>query len=203
MTKGVQHLKRLIRFLLMEFLDFVQSNQPRQFVLAALFRRTPSRDLEPFPSEATQPRGPPVAGEARRPVIPMGSVPVGRTQVIFHGPSSRPPHESRARSALLDLALEVLALDQVGDLIIVLALLALLHVLVALGKLAERSERVGAKLVKDAGNKLGKLLVLAVAVDGKGVGGNGGVDWSASVERPPKQQYAPRDGMYAPLGAAK
>ena len=82
------------------------------------------------------------------------------------------------RLSLLDLVLEVLALDEVGNLIIVLALLALLHVLVALGELSEGGERVGAELVKDAGNELSELLVLAVAVDGEGVGGDGGVNYN-------------------------
>lgn len=78
---------------------------------------------------------------------------------------------------LLDLALEVLALDQVGDLVVILALLSLLHVLVALGELAERGQGVGAELVQDAGDKLSELLVLTVAVDGEGVGLDGGVDY--------------------------
>lgn len=42
---------------------------------------------------------------------------------------------------LLDLALEVLAVDKVGDIVVVVAaLLRLLQVRVALGKLAERSK---------------------------------------------------------------
>lgn len=80
---------------------------------------------------------------------------------------------------LLDLALKVLALDQLGDLVVVvlaLAALGLGHGLVALGELAERGQGVGAELVEDAGHELGELLVLAVAVDGKGVGGDRGVD---------------------------
>lgn len=78
----------------------------------------------------------------------------------------------------LGLALEVLAGDQLGDVVIIglLALLALLHALVALGQLAQRGQGVGAELVQDAGDELGQLLVLAVAVDGKGVGGDGSVD---------------------------
>lgn len=83
---------------------------------------------------------------------------------------------------LLDvvLALEVLALDELRYLVIIvvllLALSALLHALVALGKLAEGSERVGAELVEDTGDELGELLVLTVAVEGEGVGGDGGVN---------------------------
>lgn len=77
---------------------------------------------------------------------------------------------------LFDLALKVLALDEVGDLVVVLALLVLGHGLVALGKLAEGGEGVGAELVEDAGDKLSELLVLGLAVDGKGVGGDRGVD---------------------------
>lgn len=91
--------------------------------------------------------------------------------------------------ALLDLLLKVLARDQVGDVVVISLLLALAlrHVLlVALSELAQRGQRVGAKLVQDTGNELGKLLVLTVAVDGKGVGGNSGVDCvflSVSVPR--------------------
>lgn len=80
---------------------------------------------------------------------------------------------------LLDLALKVLALNQVGDIVVILALLtSLLHVLVALGQLAEGGQGVGAELVKDAGDKLGELLILTVTVDGEGVGLDGGVDCS-------------------------
>lgn len=74
---------------------------------------------------------------------------------------------------LLDLRLEVLALNEVGDVLVVLVLLL---ELVALGKFTERGERVGAELVEDAGDELGELLVLAVAVDGEGVGLDSGVD---------------------------
>lgn len=79
---------------------------------------------------------------------------------------------------LLDLVLEVLASNQIGDVVIISLLVAisLLHVLVALSKLAERGERVRAKLVKDARDELCQLLVLTVAVDGEGVGGDSSVD---------------------------
>lgn len=83
----------------------------------------------------------------------------------------------RPGKCLLDLALEVLTLDQVGDVVLLTVLALLLHVLVALGELAEGGEGVGAELVEDAGDELGELLVLAVAVDGEGVGGDGGVDY--------------------------
>ena len=81
---------------------------------------------------------------------------------------------------LFDLALEVLAINQIGDIVLVIILLVaalrLLHVLVALGQLAERGQAVGAELVQDAGDELSELLLLAVAVEGEGVGGDGGVD---------------------------
>jgi len=56
-----------------------------------------------------------------------------------------------------------------------------LHVLVALGQLAERGERVGTQLVEDAGDELGELLVLAVSVEGEGVGWDRGVDCGEGV----------------------
>lgn len=68
-------------------------------------------------------------------------------------------------------------LDEVGDIVVVLIgsagwpLLALLDGLVGLGKLAERRERVRAKLVEDARNELSELLNLTSAVDSKGVRG--------------------------------
>lgn len=74
----------------------------------------------------------------------------------------------------LDLVLEALAGHEVGDLIVIILLL--LHVLVALGQLAERGKRVGAELVEDAGHELRQLLVLTVAVDGEGVGRDSGVN---------------------------
>lgn len=81
---------------------------------------------------------------------------------------------------LFDLALEVLASDEVGDVVIILTTLLVLlgDVLVALGELAQGSQGVGSELVQDAGDELGELLVLTSAVDGEGVGGNGGVDYT-------------------------
>lgn len=91
--------------------------------------------------------------------------------------------QGRLNGSLLNLALEVLALDQVRDVVLVflalfLALggLLLLQVLVALGQLAQRRQAVRAQLVQDARDELGQLLLLAVAVDSEGVGGDGGVD---------------------------
>jgi hypothetical protein len=81
---------------------------------------------------------------------------------------------------LLDLALEVLALNKVRNIVLVLTLLGLLHVLVALGELSEGSEGVGAKLVQDAGDELGELLVLTVAVDGESVVRDSGVNLGSS-----------------------
>ena len=84
---------------------------------------------------------------------------------------------------LLNIALEVLTLHQVGDIILIVILLALstalglLHVLVALGELTEGGEAVGAQLVQDTGDELGEFLLLAVTVEGEGVGGDGGVDF--------------------------
>ena len=69
-------------------------------------------------------------------------------------------------SFLLNIALEVLTLNQIGDIILLVVLLALttglvlLHVLVALGELAERGQGVGAELVQDTGDELGELLVV-------------------------------------------
>lgn len=86
---------------------------------------------------------------------------------------------------LLDLVLEVLASNEVGDIILLVSLLALLQVLVALGELAEGGERVGAELVKDPGNELSQLLVLTVAVDGEGVSGDGGMNYCQLVPHIP------------------
>lgn len=80
---------------------------------------------------------------------------------------------------LFNLVLEVLALNKVGDIILLVVLLItllLLHVLVALGELAQGSEGVGAELVEDVGDELGELLLLAVAVEGEGVRGDSAVD---------------------------
>ena len=86
---------------------------------------------------------------------------------------------------LVNRFLKVLALHQIGDIILVVVLLftglVLLHVLVGLGELAERGEAVGAKLVEDTGDELGEFLLFAVAVKGEGVGGDGGVDFKFAV----------------------
>ena len=91
------------------------------------------------------------------------------------------------------------------DELVVLALLVLGHGLVALGELAEGSEGVGAELVEDAGDKLSELLVLGLAVDGKGVGGDRGVDCVALAFLPEAIRLLPRGfGVrYVPLGALK
>lgn len=57
-----------------------------------------------------------------------------------------------------------------------------MHALVALSQLTERGKRVRAQLVQDARDEVRELLVDAVAVDGKGVGGDGGVDWEGELE---------------------
>jgi hypothetical protein len=92
--------------------------------------------------------------------------------------------ESRLYLLDVGLVLEVVTGDKIRDIIIVLVILLvlalallLLHALVALGKLPQRRQRIGAELVKDTGDELGKLLVLTVAVDGEGVGRDGGVDY--------------------------
>ena len=88
---------------------------------------------------------------------------------------------------LLNIALEVLTLHQLGDIILLVVLLALstalglLHVLVALGELAEGGEAVGTQLVQDTGDELSEFLLLAVTVEGEGVGGDGGVDFWANM----------------------
>lgn len=92
-------------------------------------------------------------------------------------------------SSLLDIALEVLALDQIRDIILLIVLLALstalalLHVLVALGKLAQRRETVGAQLVQDTGDQLGEFLLLTVTVQSEGVGGDGGVHFLSKKKK--------------------
>lgn len=87
----------------------------------------------------------------------------------------------RRSCALLDLALKVLSVDEVRDVILILALalglLTALHVLVRLGQLPQGGERVGPELVEDARDELCQLLVLTAAIDGKRVCRDGGVDY--------------------------
>lgn len=80
------------------------------------------------------------------------------------------------REGLLDFALEILACYQIRDIVVVGILSVLRHVLVALGQLPERGQRVGAQLVENARDELCELLVFAVSVDGERVGGDSGVD---------------------------
>jgi hypothetical protein len=84
---------------------------------------------------------------------------------------------------LFNICLEVLSLYQVRNIVLILIILLvvagtlfLLQALVALGQLAQGSQAVGAQLVQDTGNELGEFLVLAVAIDGESVGGDGSVD---------------------------
>jgi len=83
---------------------------------------------------------------------------------------------------LFDLVLEVLACDQIWDIVIVIfsllliTTLCLLHGLVALRKLSKRCEGVGTELVEDTGDELSKFLVFTVTVDGEGVGWYCGMD---------------------------
>jgi len=114
-----------------------------------------------------------------------------------HTPSLPPSRDSPSPSSpppplplhLLDFTLEILPRDQIRDVIIILivppsqafplparAAVLLLQALVALGQLAEGGEAVGAELVEDAGDEFREFFVFAGAVDGEGVGGDGGVD---------------------------
>lgn len=73
-------------------------------------------------------------------------------------------------------------LHQVWDVIVIVIpsgwpLLVLLDGLVGLGKLTQRSQRVGTKLIEDAGDKLSQFLHLSGSVHGKGIGRNGGVNY--------------------------
>lgn len=78
----------------------------------------------------------------------------------------------------LGLALKVLASNKLGNVVLVtiLALVALLHALIALGQLAQGGQGVGAELVEDAGDEFGQLLILASAIDSEGVCGDGSVN---------------------------
>jgi hypothetical protein len=82
---------------------------------------------------------------------------------------------------LFDLTFEVLPSDQIWDVIIFIVFLVitafcLLHRLIALGQLSERSKGVGTELVEDTGDKFSKLLVFTVTVDSECVGWDGSVD---------------------------
>ena len=96
-------------------------------------------------------------------------------------------HDQKPSSSSFNFTLKVLARDQIGDIIVVILVLIptattatatflLLQALIALGQFAERGQAVGAELVEDAGDEFGEFFVFAVAVDGEGVGGDGGVD---------------------------
>ena len=85
------------------------------------------------------------------------------------------------RNRLFNLILESLACNQIWNIILILiiltfAALLLLHGLVALGKLSEGCEGVGAELVENTGYEFGEFLVLAVTVDSKGVGWDCGMN---------------------------
>lgn len=113
----------------------------------------------------------------------MQKIGLSKHLLIPPSPTSLSDPRSKFRSVrLFDLALEVLACHQVGNVVLLVVLLLTiltgldLHVLVALGELAEGGEGVGAELVENTGDELGKLLVFTLAVDGEGVCGNGGMN---------------------------
>ena len=89
----------------------------------------------------------------------------------------------------LSLCLEVVASDEIRDIVVIVVIvllvlalaLLLLHGLVTLSELAQRGQRVGAKLVENAGDEFSQLLVFAIAVNGKGVGGYRGVYYKAKM----------------------
>jgi hypothetical protein len=87
---------------------------------------------------------------------------------------------SSKHGALLDLAVKVLACHKFRDVVIIriTILIVLGHVLVALSKLAQGSERVRAQLVEDARDQFCELFVLASPIDGEGVWGHSGMDWT-------------------------
>lgn len=112
------------------------------------------------------------------------------------------------QASLLDLVLEILALDQLRDVVVVLVLLVLaalgfLHGLVALGQLAERGQGVGTELIQDAGDQLRQLLVFAVTVDGEGVGWDGSVNCRLGPAVSTCSLARSCFGGAIPLGAAK
>jgi hypothetical protein len=178
--------------------DFVQASSPTTTErLAAISAAAPAvtvgkkRDVAQLQNVTKLPHSPspfPREEEERR-AASENIIPISQTRLstrplpvfsVVCGVRAQAGRQSAERS-LLDLVLEVLARDQVGDVVVVLvflvlAALGLLHGLVALCQLSERGEGVGAKLVQDAGNELGELLVLAIAVDSEGVGWNCSVD---------------------------
>jgi hypothetical protein len=87
------------------------------------------------------------------------------------------------------LGFEVLSGNQIGDVLIIIVVLLvsvltllLLHALIALGQFAERCKRIRSELVENAGDEFGQFLVLAIAVNGEGVGRNGGVHYSYQTD---------------------
>jgi hypothetical protein len=85
-------------------------------------------------------------------------------------------------SGLFDLTLEVFPRNQIWDVIIIIVIFlvitpfCLLHRLVALGKLSERGQGIGAELIEDTGDEFSEFLVFTVTVDSEGVSWDGSVD---------------------------
>lgn len=89
---------------------------------------------------------------------------------------------ARSHNDLLHFTLKVLALYQVGYIVVVVVIfpsfpalatpILLLQGLVALGQLPQTCQTVRTELIQDPGDQLGEFLVLAVAIDGECVGGD-------------------------------
>lgn len=111
---------------------------------------------------------------------------------------------------LLDFTLEILPSDQIRDIVVViLVLLAsflLLQALIALRQFPQRSQAVRAQLVEDARDELGEFFVFTVTVDGKGIGGDCGVNCDTGLEKFGMSKVGCKLGgrkAPLPLGAAK
>lgn len=83
-----------------------------------------------------------------------------------------------AMYALLNTVFEILAIDQIGYIVISIVIVAfalatcaavLLKILIAFGQFPQTSQRVWTELVQDSWDKLGQFFIFAIAVDGKRV----------------------------------
>src|SRR6266851_4625300 len=118
--------------------------------------------------------------EGRRKVSKCRSGSRGKRQYILHTSRHRKLHAVKEFSVqllervVLLLLLHIEIFDQIRYVVVVVfrsagagPLLSLLNCLVRLCKFAQRRERVGAELVKNAWDELGKLLDLPSAIDRK------------------------------------
>lgn len=117
----------------------------------------------------------------------------------------QPPPPPFRSSSSFNLTLKILPRNKIRDIIIVVLVLLptlfLLQALIALRQFPQTRQTIGTELIEDSWNELREFFIFSVAVDGEGVGGDGGVDCTNKSDV--RVPWLRRKLEEIPLGAAK